>query len=70
MAFPVMGRGMTLDQIEHERLRAELDEPRIHLALACASMGCPALRRQPYTGEGLEDWIGWLRERMDRHRGG
>lgn len=50
----VMGRQMTLDAIEHETLRKQFDEPRIHMALVCAAMGCPPLRNEPYTGDRLD----------------
>jgi hypothetical protein len=52
---PVMGRYMTLDEIEHGILRSKFDEPRIHMALNCASMGCPPLAREPFRGERLDD---------------
>ncbi len=51
---PIMGKPMTLDQIEHEVLRKQFDEPRIHMALVCAAIGCPYLRNEPYTGERLD----------------
>ncbi len=50
----VMGRKMTLEDIEHETLRKAFDEPRIHLALVCAAMGCPPLRNKPYRGDKLD----------------
>ena len=49
LKFTVMGREMTLDEIEHKTLRKKFDEPRIHVALVCAAMGCPPLRNEPYT---------------------
>lgn len=54
ITHPVMGKSMTLDQIEHEVLRKDFEEPRIHMALVCAAMGCPPLRGEPYTGERLD----------------
>ncbi|MBI4963612.1 MAG: DUF547 domain-containing protein [Desulfomonile tiedjei] len=54
LQFKVMGRQMTLDGIEHDTLRSKFDEPRIHLALVCAAMGCPPLRNEPFTGAKLE----------------
>jgi hypothetical protein len=54
LRFAVMGRQMTLDEIEHETLRKQFNEPRIHVALVCAAMGCPPLRNEPYTGDTLE----------------
>jgi hypothetical protein len=51
--FVVMGKDMTLDTIEHQVLREEFQEPRIHMALVCAAKGCPPLRKVPYEGEVL-----------------
>jgi hypothetical protein len=45
---------VTLEQIEHEILRAEFDEPRIHMALVCAALSCPPLRWEPYAAERLD----------------
>ncbi len=46
-AGSVAGRRVTLHEIEHDILR-ELDDPRIHAAIVCASTSCPSLRRTPY----------------------
>ncbi|MBI5248739.1 MAG: DUF547 domain-containing protein [Desulfomonile tiedjei] len=54
LTFAVMGRDMTLDGIEHETLRAKFNEPRIHMALVCAAMGCPPLRNEPYITAKLD----------------
>jgi hypothetical protein len=51
--YPVMGKKMSLDEIEHEKLRPEFNEPRIHMALVCAAMSCPPLRNEPYYGDRL-----------------
>ncbi len=51
---PVMGRQMTLDEIEHQVLRKQFDEPRVHMALVCAALSCPPLRAEPYLGEKLD----------------
>jgi len=50
----VAGIKRTLDQIEHEIIRREFHEPRIHMALVCASISCPALRPEAYGGVELE----------------
>lgn len=50
----VAGREMTLDDIEHETLRAHYDEPRIHFALVCAALSCPPLREEAYRGYRLD----------------
>lgn len=54
LKFLVMGRGMTLDDIEHKTLRRQFREPRAHMALVCASVGCPPLRGEAYTASKLE----------------
>jgi hypothetical protein len=56
--FPVMGRNLTLDNIEHDTLRSQFGEPRIHLALVCAALGCPPLRNEPYIPAKLESQLG------------
>ena len=51
------GRALTLDQIEHEIIRPEFDEPRIHFAVNCASVGCPPLASEPYVGARLDEQL-------------
>jgi hypothetical protein len=50
----LMGQQLTLDGIEHEILRREYNEPRIHAALVCAAMSCPPLRGEAFTGAELD----------------
>jgi Protein of unknown function, DUF547 len=38
----------TLNEIEHEILRKQFKEPRIHFAIVCASLSCPDLRKGVY----------------------
>ena len=54
LKFRVMGGEMSLDEIEHARLRRTFSEPRIHVALVCAAMGCPSLRNEPFTADRLD----------------
>jgi hypothetical protein len=54
LKFTVMNEPITLDGIEHDTLRAQFNEPRIHTALVCAAIGCPPLRNEPYTAESLD----------------
>lgn len=51
----LLGSVRSLDEIEHEMLRGAPDyrDPRIHFALNCASVGCPALRPEAYVGPQL-----------------
>ena len=55
--FGVAGRDLTLDQIEHSILRKQFDEPRIHVALVCAALSCPFLRREAYRGKLLQNQL-------------
>ena len=54
--IPLLGQTLSLDDIEHGRLRAKgrYDDPRIHFAVNCASIGCPMLREEAYVGERLD----------------
>jgi hypothetical protein len=51
------GRMMTLDEIEHDTLRADYKDPRIHFAVNCASKGCPPLYHEPFEGRILESQL-------------
>lgn len=53
-ALDVFGAKVSLNYIEHEVLRKEFKDPRIHFALVCASLGCPILRSEPYVSERLD----------------
>ena len=48
----VGGKDITLDDIEHGILR-KMGEPRIHIAIVCASVSCPDLRTEVYTEKKL-----------------
>ena len=52
----LFGNLVTLDDIEHDMIRGwgRYNEPRIHFAVNCAAIGCPALRAEAYTGTALE----------------
>ena len=54
--FTLLGREGSLDWIEHETLRkpGPYDEPRVHYAVNCASIGCPMLREEAYVAARLE----------------
>lgn len=55
--FKIFGKKFYLDKIEHEILRKNFKEPRIHFAVNCASIGCPALRDEAFTAENLEEQL-------------
>jgi hypothetical protein len=50
--FTLLGKPQHLDGIEHETMRAAgvFDEPRVHVAVNCASIGCPLLDRKALNG--------------------
>ena len=50
----VEGQVMSLDNIEHDTVRAKFNEPRVHYAFNCASIGCPNLRAMAWEGETLD----------------
>lgn len=50
----VGGERYSLDDIEHEILRKEFEEPRIHFAIVCASKSCPDLAPEAYVADRLD----------------
>ena len=48
------GETLTLDDIEHGILRPRYNDSRVHFAVNCASIGCPPIRSEPYTGIALD----------------
>ncbi len=70
--FMLFGRKFTLDGIEHETLRKKgaYDEPRVHFAVNCASIGCPMLREEAYVADRLDAQLSQQAERFlsDRSR--
>jgi hypothetical protein len=57
--FHLLGAEHDLDFIEHTMIRApgQFDDPRIHFSLVCASIGCPMLRNEAFTGERLDEQL-------------
>ncbi|MFZ5539740.1 MAG: DUF547 domain-containing protein [Pseudomonadota bacterium] len=70
--FTLLGRPQHLDGIEHEWMRAPgvFDDPRVHVAVNCASIGCPMLDREAFTAEKLDAQLEDLMRRFlsDRTR--
>ncbi len=48
------GRQLHLDNVEHDIIRKDFKEPRIHFALVCAALSCPPLRAEAYSGAALD----------------
>jgi hypothetical protein len=53
---PLLGSKLSLDDIEHAMLRkrGDYDDPRVHFAVNCASIGCPALREEAFVAARLD----------------
>ena len=54
--FALLGKERSLDDVEHGLIRAPgaFNEPRIHVAVNCASNGCPMLRDEAFTAARLD----------------
>jgi hypothetical protein len=53
----IEGKRYSLDAIEHEVIRKQFNEPRIHFALNCASYSCPVLLNRAYRETQLEEQL-------------
>jgi hypothetical protein len=55
--FRLFGEPASLDDVEHGMLRKEgvYNEPRVHFAVVCASIGCPMLRNRAFTAARLDE---------------
>ncbi len=61
----LLGEKRSLDNLEHDLIRGAVDsegkavypDHRIHFAVNCASIGCPALREEAYTADKLEQQL-------------
>lgn len=51
------GENLSLNNIEHNILRKNYEEPRIHFAIVCASFSCPQLRNEAFEGKILEQQL-------------
>lgn len=55
----LLGKQRSLDEIEHKLIRGSgrYNDPRIHFAVNCASIGCPALRAEAYMGDQIDQQL-------------
>ena len=53
----LQGRSVSLDHIEHDILRPEFKDPRVHFAINCASKSCPPLLNQPFENNILDNQL-------------
>ncbi|MFM7331024.1 MAG: DUF547 domain-containing protein, partial [Brachymonas sp.] len=68
--FTLLGAKRHLDWVEHEQLRPKYAEPRVHVAVNCASIGCPALFPEAFTATKMDAMLedGMRRFLGDRSR--
>lgn len=52
----LFGEEVSLHDIEHRILRP-MGEPRIHMAIVCASLSCPSLHAWPFTADELDEQL-------------
>ena len=55
--FKIGNDRMDLDNIEHGRLRKKFDDPRVHMALVCASKSCPILLNEAYDVRRMDEQL-------------
>ncbi|MEM0990682.1 MAG: DUF547 domain-containing protein [Pseudomonadota bacterium] len=53
----VLGRDLSLNDIEHAIVRPIWQDARIHYAFNCAAIGCPNLAATPYTGATVDNML-------------
>lgn len=60
----LLGKKMSLDDIEHKTIRKNFKEPRIHFAVNCASISCPSLLQEAYNAEHLNSQLEFSAKRF------
>ena len=53
----IHGEQVSLDHIEHDILRPQFMDPRVHFAVNCASIGCPPLYPEAFVGSRLDQQL-------------
>lgn len=53
----LFGEKITLNALEHEVIRKNYPEPRVHFALVCAALGCPVSINTPYQPAILDNQL-------------
>jgi hypothetical protein len=56
-SMKVNGIELSLDDIEHTIMRPVFKDPRVHYAVNCASVGCPNLGTEAFTGPMLDQQL-------------
>ena len=51
------GEKVSLDNVEHDILRPQFKDPRVHFAINCAAKSCPPLRPEAFRGDILNQQL-------------
>lgn len=53
----LFGRLVSLNHVEHELIRVQFDDSRVHFGLVCAAISCPPLRSEVYLESELDSQL-------------
>lgn len=53
----LLGKKIHLDHLEHTQIRSSFNNPKIHFALNCASLGCPNIQKVPFTATNFDELL-------------
>lgn len=53
----IKGGTLSLDDVEHKKIREPFKDPRIHFAINCAAESCPPIRPEPYVGARIQQQL-------------
>jgi Protein of unknown function, DUF547 len=62
------GVKLSLLSLENDIIRKKYSEPRIHFGIVCASLSCPMLSREAFTGGKLEEQLDQLTRKFLKER--
>ena len=57
LKYDVLGKKMTLNDIENKMIRAKYKDPRFHFALVCGANGCPPIMNKAYLPATVENQL-------------
>jgi len=66
----IAGNKLSLNDIEHGILRPIWQDPRIHFAVNCASIGCPNLQAKAFTAKNADELLENAASEFINHRRG
>ncbi len=57
LKYDILGKKMTLNDIENKMIRAKYKDPRFHFALVCGANGCPIITNKAYLPSTVESQL-------------